>query len=124
LSVNYTYQQAINVTDPTSSIYLNQLPYTPKNTLALNAGIDHGHLGVYYNQVLSSQRYYTNDNDPGDNLPGYSISDASIVYRFLTKRTPVMASFEANNIFNKYYSVIRSYPMPARSYRISLQITI
>jgi len=124
LSANYTYQQAINVTDPSSSNYLNQLPYIPKNTLALNAGIDHGHLGVYYNQVLSSQRYYNNNNDSGDNLPGYSVSDASIVYRFLTKRTPVMASFEVNNLFNKEYSVIRSYPMPGRSYRISLQITI
>jgi len=124
LSVNYSYEQAINVTDPASSNYLNQLPYIPKNTLALNAGIDHGHLGVYYNQVLSSQRYYNNNNDSGDNLPGYSISDASIVYRFLTKRIPVMASFEVNNIFNKYYSVIQSYPMPGRSYRISLQITI
>jgi outer membrane receptor protein involved in Fe transport len=129
LSINYTYQQAINVTDPIDSYYLNQIPYTPKNTLALNAGIDHGHLGIYYNQVLSSQRYYNNNNISGDkiandNLPGYSISDASIVYRFLTKHTPVMASFEVNNIFNKYYSVIRSYPMPGRSYRISLQITI
>jgi vitamin B12 transporter len=124
VSVNYTYQQVINVTDPTSSIYLNQLPYTPKNTLALNAGVDHGHLGIYYNQILSSQRYYTNDSNADDNLPGYSISDASIVYRFLTKRTPIMASFEVNNLFSQQYYVIQSYPMPGRSYRISLQITI
>ncbi len=124
LAVNYTYQQVINVTDPTSSIYLNQLPYTPKNTLAINAGIDHNHLGIYYNQVFSSQRYYTNDNLPDDNLPGYAVSDASVVYRFMTKRTPLMASFEVNNLFNKQYDVIQSYPMPGRSYRITLQITI
>lgn len=124
LSANYTYQSVINVTDPASAIYLNQLPYTPKSTLAFNAGIDHGHLGVYYNQVISSQRYYTNDNLPYDNLPGYSISDASVVYRFVAKRIPAVASFEINNLFNKSYYVIQSYPMPGRSFRISFQVTI
>lgn len=124
LSANYSFQKAINVTAPTDSYYLNQIPYTPKNTLALNAGVNYGHLSIYYNQVLSSQRYFTNDNSPGDNLPGYSISDASVFYHFLTKQTPLKASFEVNNLFNKAYYVIQSYPMPGRSYRISLQITI
>ena len=124
MSANYTFQQAINVTDPGSSIYLNQIPYTPKNTLALNAGVNHGHFGIYYNQLLSSQRYFTNDNLPGDELPAYSISDASVFYHFSSKHTPLKASFEVNNLFNKSYYVIQSYPMPGRSYRISFQITI
>jgi len=124
LSVNYSYQQALNVTDPTSSIYLNQLPYTPKNTVSLNAGIDHNHFGVYYNQIISASRYYTNDNLPSDYIPGYSTSDASVVYRFLIKGKPLVSSFEANNLFNKNYFVVQSYPMPGRSFRFSLQITI
>jgi len=123
LSVNYTYQQALNVTDPNDDLYLNQIPYTPKNTLALNVGIDHGAAGLYYNQVISSSRYYTNNNTADFNLPGYPVSDASFVYRFLGK-TRSVASFEVNNLFNKSYSVIQSYPMPGRSYRISFQITI
>ncbi|HEY4198350.1 MAG TPA: TonB-dependent receptor [Mucilaginibacter sp.] len=124
LSVNYTYLQALNVTDPTASIYLNQLPYTPKNTMAINAGIDHNHFGLYYNQVISSSRYYTNENLPDDYLPAYSVSDASLVYKFLAKRKPVAVSFEINNLFNESYTVVQSYPMPGRSFRISLQITI
>jgi vitamin B12 transporter len=124
LSVNYSYQQALNVTDPTSSIYLNQLPYTPKNTVSLNAGIDYNHVGIYYNQVISSSRYYTNDNLPADYIPGYAISDASVVYRFLVKGKPVMASAEVNNLFSRNYFVVQSYPMPGRSFRLSFQITI
>jgi len=124
LSANYTFQNAINVTDPTDSYYLKQITYTPKNTLALNAGVNHGHLGIYYNQVFSSQRFYTNDASTDYSMPGYSISDASIVYSFLTGHLPVRASFEVNNVFNKSYYVIQSYPMPGRSYRISFQITI
>ena len=124
LAVNYSYQQALNVTDPTSSVYLNQLPYTPKNTVSLNAGVDRGHLGVYYNQVISSSRYYTNDNLASDYLAGYAISDASVVYHFLLKKKAVVASAEVNNLFAKSYAVVQSYPMPGRSVRFSIQITI
>jgi len=124
LSVNYTYQQALNVTDPTSSVYLNQLPYTPKNTITLNVGLDHDHIGVYYNQVISSSRYYTDDNLTDDYLPAYSINDISIVYKFSASNKPIVASFEVNNLFNKNYFVIQSYPMPGRSFRLSFQITI
>jgi vitamin B12 transporter len=126
LSVNYSYQDALNVTDPASSEYLNQLPYTPKNVVALNAGVNNGHLGVYYNQILSSSRYYTNNNDEdlANYLPAYSVSDASVVYKFSAKHFPVTASMEVNNLLDKNYVVIHSYPMPGRSYRLSFQITI
>ncbi|WP_428331369.1 TonB-dependent receptor [Mucilaginibacter sp.] len=124
LTVNYSYLQALNITDPTSSVYLNQLPYTPKNTVAVNAGIDHGPFGLYYNQVISSSRYYTNNNLPDDLIPAYSISDASLVYHKLLNNKQLRASFEVNNLFDKSYFVVQSYPMPGRSYRISFQITI
>lgn len=123
LAVNYTYQQALNVTDPASSEYLNQLPYTPENTLTLNAGIDHGPIGIYYNQLISSSRFYTNDASADYDLPGYPVSDASLTYHFAGKNKP-LASFTVNNLFNKNYSIIQSYPMPGRSFRISFQITI
>jgi vitamin B12 transporter len=124
LSVNYSYQQALNITDPTSSTYLNQLPYIPKNTLAFNAGVNRGMVGIYFNQVFSSSRYYTNDNLPDDYLPSYAISDASVVYKSHIDHCPITASAEVNNLFNKNYSVVQSYPMPGRSFRLSFQITI
>ncbi|MES2265755.1 MAG: TonB-dependent receptor [Bacteroidota bacterium] len=124
LFVNYSYLRALNVTDPASSVYLNQLPYTPKNTLSINAGINHGAFGIYYNQVYASERYYTNNNLPTDRIPGYSVSDASVTYhKTLNKRT-LQTSIEVNNLFNKSYSFVQSYPMPGRSVRLSIQITI
>jgi vitamin B12 transporter len=124
LSLNYSYQSALNVTDPASSIYLNQLPYIPKNTFSFNAGINKGAIGVYYNQQVLSSRYYNNNNNSEDHLPAYTIADASIVYKAVYKRLPVRLSAEINNVFNKSYMVVQSYPMPGRSFRISFQITI
>jgi vitamin B12 transporter len=124
LFINYSYLQALNVTDPTSSVYLNQLPYTPKNTLAVNAGIDHGAFGLYYNILYASQKYYTNNNLPADRIPGYAISDASFIYHKKLNKSLLQISVEVNNVFNKAYYFVRSYPMPGRSLRLSLQITI
>ncbi|WCT09939.1 TonB-dependent receptor [Mucilaginibacter jinjuensis] len=124
ISVNYTYQNAINVTDPSDSYYLDQIPYTPKNLLNLNAGINYKALGLYYNSTFSSSRYYENNNVPEYYLPSYNVSNASLIYKFLTHSVPVNASFEVNNLFNERYVVLYSYPMPGRSYRLSFQITI
>ena len=124
LFVNYSFLQALNVTEPTSSVYLNQLPYTPKNTLAINAGIDHGNLGLYYNEVYSSERYYTNNNLPDDRIPGYAIGDISFVFHKKLTTTFLQASIEVSNLFNKSYFFVQSYPMPGRSVRLSFQITI
>ncbi|GAB2980218.1 TonB-dependent receptor [Mucilaginibacter puniceus] len=124
LSVNYSYQQALDVTDPTSSTYFNQLPYIPLHTVAINAGINKGPIGVYYNQMISSSRYYTNNNLPDSYLAPYAVGDLSVVYKSFVNRLPVILSAEINNLFNKDYVVIQSYPMPGRSFRISFQITI
>ncbi|MCO5935030.1 TonB-dependent receptor [Mucilaginibacter sp. RB4R14] len=124
LNTNYTYQQAIDVSDPTSSKYLEQIPYTPKHTLAINAGVNYKDAGVYFNHIMSSGRYYTGNNLPEYLVPGYSVTDASAIYKFISGKMPLQTSFEVNNLFNTNYAIIRSFPMPGRSYRLSIQITI
>ena len=124
VTVNYSYQSVLDVTDPTQSDYLNQLPYIPKNTIAFNIGLNKSHYGVYYNQVVSSVRYFNNNNDSSDELPAYSLSEVTAVYRSTIKKFPVSATFGLDNLFNKNYVVVQSYPMPGRSYKLSFQITI
>jgi vitamin B12 transporter len=124
LSANYTYQNAIDITNPTNSFYLDQIPYTPKNTLAFNAGLVHQQFGIYFNQTMASTRYDESNNTPQYELPSYSISDASVVYNFKISSFPVKSAIEVNNLFNKNYTIISSYPMPGRSYRLTFQITI
>lgn len=124
LNANYTYQHAIDVTSPDDTYYLDQIPYTPKNLLAVNAGVSYRNLGVYYTATFSSSRYYLSNNLPEYYLSGYKVSNASLVYNFTLSGKPLTASFEANNLFNEDYVILRSYPMPGRSFRISMQITI
>jgi hypothetical protein len=122
-SGNYTYQEAVDITDPSSSVYLQQIPYTPKHTLAINAGISNGQTGIFYNHILSSSRYYLSENLPQYYVPGFSVSDLSVSHQLQTKY-PFSISAEINNLFNQSYAFIRSFPMPGRSLRLSFQITI
>jgi len=124
LAINYTYNNAIDVTDPASSFYRQQVPYTPKSTLALNAGVDYKKIGLYYNQVLSSSRYYLSDNVAQNLVDGYSVSDLSFIYKFLIGSSAAVFSAHANNLFNDNYVIVRSFPMPGRSFLLSFQITI
>lgn len=124
LTINYTYQDALDVTDPTSSYYRQQIPYTPKNTLAINGGVDYKRFGLYYNEVLSSSRYYLSQNLPENLVDGYSVSDLSLICKFTAGNKPAIFSVHADNLFNENYVIVRSYPMPGRSILLSFQIKI
>ncbi len=121
---SYTYQYAVDASDPSSSVYLNQIPYTPKHTASSNVSLVFKKFDISYNHLFSSSRYYTGNNTPEYYVPGFSISDVSIVHRTLFLKSPITLAAEFNNVFNKSYAFIRSFPMPGRSARISLQITI
>jgi len=123
-SGNYTFQKAIDVSDKKSSVYLNQIPYTPEHTFSINAGLSGPNWNLFYNQVYSSSRYYLSENLPEYDVPGFMISDLSINYRFDKKHFPVSLSADINNLFNTPYSFIRNFPMPGRSIRLSIQINI
>lgn len=124
LSLNYTYQTAVDVTDRKSSVYLDQIPYTPEHTGAFNFGVTNKNISVFFNQVLSSHRYYLSENLPEYRVPGFSVSDLSFSWMFKYAGLPVSSSLEVNNLFNAQYAFIRSFPMPGRSVRLSLKVTI
>ncbi|SDS93993.1 Outer membrane cobalamin receptor protein [Mucilaginibacter mallensis] len=124
LSVNYTYQYAIDVTNPNDSYYKQQIPYTPKNTLALNAGVDYNQMGLYYNQVLSSSRYFLSNSNSANYIDGYGTGDLSFIYKLTIANKSTVFSAHADNLFNENYMIVRSFPMPGRSFLLSFQITI
>lgn len=124
LAVNYTYQEALDVTDEQSSTYLDQIPYTPKNSLTYNVGLDSRRWGVFFNHTYSSSRYYFPENQPEYLLPAIRISDVSALYRFGAGTSQWIVSAEISNVFNKPYAYVRSFPMPGRSFRFAIQISI
>jgi len=123
-NINYTYQLALDKSDPTSPLYNNQIPYTPQHTISFNTGFQKQRWGVFYNQIFSSGRYYLGENKPAYFVKGFSVSDVSANYRIKVYTKPLVLSAEVNNIFNLNYDIVRSFPMPGTSLRLTIKTTI
>ncbi len=115
-NISYTFQQAIDVSDATSTLYKTELPYTPMHTGSMNISAQYKKAILSYNIVASSYRYRQGDVIPENLLQGWSSHDFSVAYN-LKENYKIIA--EANNIFNTQYEIIRYYPMPRFNYRIS-----
>ncbi|WP_017257618.1 TonB-dependent receptor [Pedobacter arcticus] len=123
-NLNYSYQLALDKSDPTSSLYNNHIPYAPEHTIAFNVGLQKKRWGIFYNQIFSSDKYWFGENTPDFLISGFSVSDVSANYRTKVYAKPIMLSAEVNNIFNLNYDIVRSFPMPGTSIRLTLKTTI
>ena len=75
-----------------------------------------------YSVLFSSTRYALGENNPFNQLEGWGTQDAFVAYKRSLKRFQVQLRAAVDNLLNKQYDVVRYYPMPGRSFKISLQL--
>ncbi len=119
---SYTFQQAFDVTNSASSSYKNQIPYTPYNSGSGIVSVDYKTWSVGYSFLFSGIRYTLGTNTSYDELPAWNSHDIFLTKTFQLKYFKTTLKGEINNLFNEEYDVVNSYPMPGRSYKISLTI--
>lgn len=119
--LSYTFQQARDMSDPTSSLYNKQIPYTPEHSGAIGVALEYKNFIWNYNILFSSYRYRLGDQTPENLVKEWATQDISIGYNFKTKNNNTYRfTGELNNIFNKQYEIIKFYPMPRFNYRIGI----
>jgi outer membrane cobalamin receptor len=96
----------------------SQMIYTPVHLL-------NGTIRVQYRKCFFSwladytgRRYTSADNS--EFLPGYLLNNASAGIKFGAGKNQFEAALKAENLFNVSYQVIAWYPMPGRSFNLSL----
>jgi vitamin B12 transporter len=120
--VAYTWQQAIDVTDPSSAEYKNEIPYTPSNSGSAMAVLNYNNWSAGYSFLFSGVRYTLGENDPSNQLPGWNTQDAFVSCKLRFPDFQMTVRADVNNIFNEHYDVVHYYPMPGRSYKLSVTI--
>jgi vitamin B12 transporter len=120
--IAYTWQQALDVTDPSSAEYKNEIPYTPENSGSALAVLYFKNWSAGYSFLFSGMRYTLGENDPSNQLAGWNSQDAFISWQINCRDFRTTIKGEVNNIFNEQYDVIHYYPMPGRSYKLSIII--
>ncbi len=103
LSINYTYQEALDVTNPLSASYKQQIPYLPFETLSSMITINYKKLTLNYNVLYNGYRYFLEENVYENMLPGWWVSDVSLSYYQSLKKIVFKIKGEVSNLFNRQY---------------------
>ena len=120
LGASYTYNRALNVTDPNSSDYKHQIPYTPRISGSGRASLQTPWVNISYSLVWSGHRYAVNQNYAENRVEGFFDHSISASHDFIIKRHLLGINLECLNITNKNYAVVRYFPMPGRSWRATV----
>ena len=117
-ALKYTYQQAIDVSDPAAVNYKQQIVYVPKHSGSFSTNLSWKIWDLNYSFVYVGARYYENANIPEYYVEPWYTNDLSLAVHM----QQLKLSAEVNNVFNQYYDVIYNYPMPGRYYRFTASI--
>ena len=149
--LQYTYQTAIDVTDPADTYYGHQIPYIP-----WHSGSAVGMFGwsndwmqyhVNYSFIYVGERYNQQENILYNYTQPWYTHDLSLVgewkvpiknYELRTKNISgetqnskfkiqnyitLRVALDVNNLLSQDYDVILNYPMPKRNYKCTISIT-
>lgn len=120
ISITYTYQKAIDLTDPESKTYGHQIPYTPRHSGGLTLYAEHPWVNVGYNVMLVGDRYSKAQNLDETRLPAYADHGITADRSFSVGGGTLFVQAQVLNLLNVQYEVVRSYPMMGRNWRLRL----
>lgn len=116
----YNYMQALDITDKNSSLWHNQLPYTPKQSGSASMTIENSIINITYNLIWTSERYYMQQNSSNTRIAPYSDHSISLYRKFNIGKNKLKLQADALNIGDKNYEVVRFYPMPGQNYKFTI----
>ena len=119
LSGNYSWQKAHDVTNPEAKNYKHQLPYTPKHNGNVSATFEMPWVNVGYTVTMVGKRYYLAQNIEANQIDGYNEHTATLWREFAFKKCKLRLQAEVINLTDAQYEVIKYYPMPGRSWRLT-----
>ncbi len=125
--LNYTYQTAIDVTNPNDTYYGHQIPYIPWHSGSVVAELDWqsrrgDHYGLSYSFIYVGERYSQQENSIYNYVQPWYTHDIAIYGEWEIKRWWLKANIELNNMLGQDYEVIQNYPMPKQNVRCTLAV--
>ena len=117
----YTYQKAIDITNPSRPFYRHQIPYIPHHSGSLIVGVDWQRLSLNYSFLYTGERWNAQVNNDYNYMQPWYTSDFSASYRFKLMGCEMKALAEVNNLLDQQYDVIANYPMPGRNFCVGVE---
>lgn len=124
LRAQYTFQEAIDVTNPADNYYRDQIPYIPRHSGSAVANLQWKGWGLNYSWIYVGERYNQQENIRYNYTQPWYTSDISVSKDFRLGKVSLRGLLEVNNLLSQDYDVILNYPMPKRNYRVTLTVEI
>lgn len=127
MSANYTFQQALDRTQKEGlygKVYGHQIAYTPRHSGSGQLSLSTPFGQLSYALIVSGDRYVLGQNIEANRLEGYSDHSISYMKQIPWKHCQSRIKLEVLNLLNQNYAVIKYFPMPGRSLRMSYQISL
>ena len=121
-TASYSLQQARNHTNSESPNYGNQIAYIPEHTGAFSLGWENPWANITFSGHFIGKRWATNEHLEGTDIDGYTECGLTAWRSFHIGKPVAEVRFDVKNLFNKQYEIVRSYPMPGRSWQLTLNI--
>lgn len=124
LTLGYSFQYAVDRTNPKSKTYGHQIPYTPRHSgsITLTATSPWADLG--YSATLVGKRYRLSQNTPSNIVRGYVDQGITVSRQFWLKHGKLNIKAQVLNLFDVQYEIVKNYPMMGRNYRLGIGYTI
>jgi vitamin B12 transporter len=117
----HSYQRALDVTDAGSKTYNQQIAYAPRIYGSGRLQLSLLKLKLGYSLLYSGHRYVTGQNIDQNDLPAYL--DQSLMAEYAIPRAfgSVVIRGEIQNLADVNYEIVRNFPMPGRTFRVSVR---
>ena len=123
LSGNYSWQKALDVTNTEAKNYKHQLPYIPEHNGNVSATLEMPWINLGYTITMMGKRYYLAQNIDANEIEGYQEHTATLWREFGIGKNKLRLQAEIINLADAQYEVIKYYPMPGRSWRLTGTLT-
>ncbi|MBQ2067812.1 MAG: TonB-dependent receptor, partial [Paludibacteraceae bacterium] len=125
--LNYTYQKAIDVTNPNDTYYGHQIPYIPWHSGSVVFNLDWtskrgDHYGLNYSFIYVGERYSQQENIIYNYVQPWYTHDLSLYGEWGIGPCWLKTYLEINNLLGQDYEVIQNYPMPKQNVRCTIAV--
>ena len=120
LAANYIFQRAMNMTDSKSPHYKKQVAYLPQHTAGGSVSYENPWVNVTLHALAMSSRWANNEHYDGTRIDGYNEFGLCLWREFRWGNHVLTGRFDLKNLFDEQYELVRNYPMPGRSYQLTV----
>lgn len=120
LAGSYSLQKVQNRTNPESDNYNKQIAYMPEHTASGSMAYENPWVNLSLHATVVSCRWPNNEHYPSTMIEGYADVGVTAYRQFRVGRHQVELRGDVKNLFDKQYYIVARYPMPGRSWMMTV----